>query len=97
MIESRRARIADLVEELMAQRAAERIGEKVEVLIEGIDDDGKAFGRAAHQGPDDGACLIEDLIDGTIDRVSPLPQVGAWVDGTVIDSHGVDLIVRPER
>ncbi len=97
MIESRRARIADLVEELMAQRAAERIGEKVEVLIEGIDDDGKAFGRAAHQGPDDGACLIEDLIDGTIDRVSPLPQVGAWVNGTVIDSHGVDLIVRPER
>ena len=89
-IESRRARIADLVEELMTQRAAERIGERVEVLIESIDEDGLAVGRAAHQGPDDGACVIESS-DG------PVPAVGEWVTGRVIDAQGVDLTVRLDQ
>ena len=87
-IEARRARIADLVEELMAQRAAERIGEHVRVLIEAIDDDGPV-GRAAHQGPDDGSCTV--VGDGS--RIANL-VVGDWVEGEVVESEGVDLWVR---
>jgi MiaB/RimO family radical SAM methylthiotransferase len=90
IIEARRSRIADLVEELMAQRAIERIGERVEVLIESMDEDGRATGRAAHQGPDDGACVID------IDN-APVPAVGEWVSGSVIDAQGVDLTVRADR
>lgn len=90
VIEQRRARIADLVEELMAQRASERIGEHVRVLIEAIDDDGLAVGRAAHQGPDDGACSVES------DASADTPRIGEWVEGIVVESAGVDLIVRPD-
>ena len=90
VIEQRRARIADLVEELMAQRAAERIGEIVDVLVESFDDDGTPIGRAAHQGPDDGYCTVE------VASAEGAPRVGTWVRAEVIDSEGVDLVVRPE-
>ena len=72
----------------MAQRAAERIGEHVRVLIEAIDDDGPV-GRAAHQGPDDGSCTIV----GDRSTVANL-VVGDWVEGEVVESAGVDLWVR---
>lgn len=81
--ESRRARIVDLVEELMEQRAAERIGERVRVLVEAVED-GVPMGRAAHQGPDDGACFL----------VNSSASVGDWVDGEVVENEGVDLWVR---
>lgn len=87
-IERRRARITDLVEELMAQRAAERIGESVRVLIESIDD-GIIFGRAAHQGPDDGGCQLTGA-RAALDQL----RIGDWVDGEVVESEGVDLWVR---
>ena len=87
-IERRRARITDLVEELMAQRAAERIGQRVRVLIESIDDD-EITGRAAHQGPDDGWSTIV----GSREQLRSL-SVGDWVDGEVVESEGVDLWVR---
>ena len=49
-----------LVEELNAQRAEERIGEEVVVLVEAVDEDG-TVGRAAHQGPEvDGTTLLAD-------------------------------------
>jgi ribosomal protein S12 methylthiotransferase RimO len=41
--------IAALADELVSQRAAERVGATVEVLVEQT-----GVGRAAHQGPDDG-------------------------------------------
>lgn len=87
-IERRRARIADLVEELMAQRAAERLNQRVRVLIESIEDEGPV-GRAAHQGPDDGSCVIV----GDRYTIAGL-AVGDWVDGDVVESEGVDLWVR---
>ena len=87
-IERRRARIADLVEELMAQRAAERIGQRVRVLIEAIEEEGPV-GRAAHQGPDDGSCtIVGDR------RVLDAVAVGDWIDGEIVESEGVDLWVR---
>jgi|TARA_B100001093_G_scaffold381693_1_gene367250 ribosomal protein S12 methylthiotransferase RimO len=84
VIEARRSRIVDVVDELMEQRAAERIGESVRVLVESVDD-GVRCGRAAHQGPDDGACLL----------VNSDAEVGEWVDGHVVENEGVDLWVRP--
>ena len=50
--------MSDLVEELTAQRAADRIGEQVEVLVESVED-GRVEGRAAHQGPEvDGSVTL---------------------------------------
>ena len=83
-------RITGLVEELTAQRASERVGERVIVLVEDHDEDdeGVAIGRAEHQGPDvDGVCLVR-AADGA------LPAVGQFVEGEVVDSVGVDLVVE---
>ncbi len=60
---ARAQHVTALVEELNAQRAEERLGEEVVVLVESVDDDGVAEGRAAHQGPE---------VDGTTRFDAPL-------------------------
>lgn len=79
-----------LVDELMAQRAEDRVGERVEVLVETVDEDDSgepvAVGRAAHQGPDDATTTIL-LRDVTV-------EVGDLVIATVVDVDGVDLIAE---
>jgi ribosomal protein S12 methylthiotransferase RimO len=81
-----------LVEELNIQRAEERIGERVEVLVDGIDEDtDELTGRAAHQGPDvDGATILW-LRPGAL-----TPAVGEIIAAVVLDTEGVDLIAEPE-
>jgi ribosomal protein S12 methylthiotransferase len=71
--------ISGLVDELMAQRAEDRIGETVEVLVEDADE---ATGRALHQGPE---------TDGITRLTGPVER-GRFVPGVVIDSEGVDLV-----
>jgi ribosomal protein S12 methylthiotransferase len=100
-IAARVARITSLAEELMSQRAEERIGETVRVLIESFDDDtGEFVGRAEHQGPDvDGVVRLTfapaappvgaDL--GGV-QVQTRPAIGAIVVATVIDTEGIDLL-----
>ena len=84
-VEERAAYIRDLVEELTAQRAEERIGETVRVLVEEVG--GEVIGRAAHQGPDvDGVTTLV----GAVDHV----RVGDLVDAVVNASAGVDLIAK---
>ena len=76
--------LSDLAEELMAQRAADRVGATVEVLIE-EDLGGQRYeGRAAHQAPE---------VDGvtTVNSLSPL-AVGSMVSALVVASQGVDLM-----
>lgn len=90
VVAERVERLTALVEELTAQRALDRVGEHVAVLVEEHDEDeaGVAVGRAEHQGPDvDGVCLL---------RVGsgPLPAVGSVVEGVVVDAVGVDLVVE---
>ena len=81
-IEARRSATADLVEELNSQRAADRIGEPVRVLVEEVGD--AVIGRAAHQGPE---------VDGTVRVVDARSaRVGDLVDAVVIDHEGVDLV-----
>ncbi len=86
-IRVRTERLSALVEELNAQRAEERIGEVVEVLVESVEDD-EVEGRAAHQGPEvDGTTMLED---------APQAAVGDLVRAVVVDTDGVDLIARVE-
>jgi ribosomal protein S12 methylthiotransferase RimO len=81
--------IGDLVEELTGQRAEDRVGERVVVLIEEIDpDDGVPVGRSAHQGPDvDGATRVLDATGGPAGCA-----VGDLVPAVVTAADGVDLI-----
>jgi ribosomal protein S12 methylthiotransferase RimO len=74
------ARVADLsvlAEELTAQRAEERLGSTVEVLVE---EPGE--GRAAHQAPE---------IDGGVTLKGDAP-VGEIVRARVVEAMGVDLL-----
>jgi ribosomal protein S12 methylthiotransferase len=88
VIAERVGRISALVEELTTQRAEDRVGSKVDVLIERLDtDDDDCAGRAAHQAPEvDGECVLLEA-DGL--------RVGDLVRCEVVDSAGVDLMVRP--
>ena len=83
-IRARVEHVNELVEELTAQRAEERIGEQVVVLVEEASD-GEIWGRSAHQGPEvDGMTSLE----GDVEGVRP----GDLVTATVIASEGVDLV-----
>ena len=84
-------RVTRLVEELTAQRAEERVGENVEVLVELVDEDGSAEGRAEHQGPE---------VDGTTVLAAPPQGASAWrvgelVRAVVVATEGVDLVAEP--
>ena len=76
--------LTQLTEELSAQRAEERVGEAVEVLVESVED-GVVEGRAAHQGPD---------VDGTTTLTGCVAAVGDIVRAEVIEAAGVDLVAR---
>jgi MiaB/RimO family radical SAM methylthiotransferase len=88
-IDARVRRITDLVEELTAQRAEERIGSTVEVLLtedlSASEGAGTWAGHAAHQDPDaDGTTTITGV---PADAVA-----GQILPATVVDTEGVDLI-----
>jgi ribosomal protein S12 methylthiotransferase RimO len=90
-IDARVRRITDLVEELTAQRAEERIGDLVEVLLTddlaATEGPGTWGGHAAHQDPD---------ADGTT-TVSGVPAdavAGQLVPAEVVATDGVDLVAR---
>jgi tRNA A37 methylthiotransferase MiaB len=91
VIAERLAHFTTLVEELNIQRAEERLGELVEVLVEEIDEDtDELTGRAAHQGPDvDGATILR------MRRGTQAPAVGEIVAARVLDTHGIDLVAEP--
>ncbi|GAA1150186.1 30S ribosomal protein S12 methylthiotransferase RimO [Nocardioides aquiterrae] len=83
-VRARAEHVSALVEELTSQRAAERVGETVEVLVERVDDD-TVEGRAAHQGPE---------VDGSTYLLDSDAGVGHLVRATVVGSEGVDLYAR---
>jgi tRNA A37 methylthiotransferase MiaB len=76
--------LAGLADELMAQRAADRVGEVVEVLLEEDLGDGHYLGRAAHQAPE---------VDGTTTvRGVTGVGVGELIPARVAEGDGVDLV-----
>jgi ribosomal protein S12 methylthiotransferase RimO len=82
-VHARFEHVQSLVEELNAQRAEERIGEYVDVLVESLD--GDATGRAAHQGPE---------VDGTTTVLGATAAVGDIVRAEVVATDGVDLVAK---
>ncbi|MFD8511512.1 30S ribosomal protein S12 methylthiotransferase RimO [Streptomyces antimycoticus] len=87
VVAERLERVSRLAEELTAQRAEERLGEVVEVMVEEIDETGAVLGRGAHQAPEtDGQTLLST--DGE-------PEVGRMVEAKVIAAEGVDLVAEP--
>jgi MiaB/RimO family radical SAM methylthiotransferase len=78
--------LASLADELMAERAADRIGTRIDVLIDEALPDGRYLGRGEHQAPE---------VDGSTEvrserRLAPGDVVTAVVTG----SDGVDLLAE---
>ena len=92
VIAARVERVTSLVEELTAQRAEDRIGAELLVLVDAADPgdvQGTApVGRGPHQAPEvDGSVRI-DGIDALPDEVRP----GDLVRCLIVGSDGIDLI-----
>jgi ribosomal protein S12 methylthiotransferase len=84
VISARVERVSTLVNELVDQRAEDRLGETVEVLIEEISEQ-EITGRAAHQAPE---------TDGAVRLVGELAGLrrGLFVSAVVVGNDGADLI-----
>jgi ribosomal protein S12 methylthiotransferase RimO len=96
-VRARVEHVTDLVEQLTSQRAQERVGEEVVVLVETVSDgpDGRLVeGRADHQGPE---------VDGTTRLTGhehdghALLVTGDLVPAVVVATEGADLIAKPAR
>ena len=88
-IADRVEQVTALVDELLTERAAERVGDEVRFLVEERADAGFG-GRIAQQGPEtDGAATILGLDTKT------LPGTLGW--GRVASTDGVDLVVEGRR
>jgi MiaB/RimO family radical SAM methylthiotransferase len=77
-IDRRTSVVAQLVDDLMVDRAESRIGEDVELLVEEA-----GLARAAHQGPDDGAVIVDSA-----------HRAGEVLRARVVAVEGVDLVVE---
>jgi len=87
-VKRRYDRISALADELCAQRAEDRLGSTVDVLIDTIAE-AEVEGRAAHQAPEvDGSTTLSG---GDLQSLRPGDLVRAKVTGT----SGVDLIAEP--
>ena len=93
-IKRRYGRISALAEELCNQRAEDRLGTEVDVLVESLADPSGdlssgdlAEGRAAHQAPE---------VDGSTRLTADLTvRVGDLVRARVVAAEGVDLVAVP--
>ena len=86
-ISRRVSEFARLAEEVMAQRAADRVGQTIRVLVEGDLGDGEYEGRGMHQAPEvDGSVTLS--VDGKL-------TVGDFVMASVTGSDGADLLACP--
>jgi ribosomal protein S12 methylthiotransferase len=85
LINERTESLRRVAEELTYERANERIGQQVRVLVE---DSETGEGRAEHQGPE---------VDSTTFLNSPRTKfkVGEYVDAIVSDVAGADLVAQP--
>ncbi|HKE65168.1 MAG TPA: 30S ribosomal protein S12 methylthiotransferase RimO [Micromonosporaceae bacterium] len=90
-IKRRYGQVSALADELCSQRAEDRIGTEVEVLIDSVGRDG-IEGRGAHQAPEvDGTTLLVAADGVRLDTLRPGDLVRARVTGT----NGVDLVAVP--
>lgn len=76
-----------LVEELIDQRAQDRIGEHVVVLVEEVNETG-VEGRALHQGPE---------VDGSVHVRAAVSKIGELIMAEVTGNIGVDLVAVMDK
>ncbi|MFE2944967.1 30S ribosomal protein S12 methylthiotransferase RimO [Streptomyces sp. NPDC059255] len=90
VVAERLAHLSRLAEELTAQRAEERLGESLQVLVESVDETGDgdepAVGRAAHQAPETDGQVIFTSREGL--------RPGRMVEAKVVGTEGVDLVAE---
>ncbi|MFF0297485.1 30S ribosomal protein S12 methylthiotransferase RimO [Kitasatospora sp. NPDC004614] len=85
VVDDRVTRLSKLAEELTAQRAEQRVGSEVTVLVESIED-GVVEGRAVHQAPEtDGLTTLLGADDA---------EIGQFYRATVVGTEGVDLVAE---
>jgi ribosomal protein S12 methylthiotransferase RimO len=84
-VRRRVSHVSTLVDELTAQRAEDRVGSVVEVIVERRHCD-DVIGRTAAQGPEDGSTLVRGA--------GRSAGVGDLVAAEIVDTDGVDLIAR---
>ncbi|PRH78623.1 30S ribosomal protein S12 methylthiotransferase RimO [Streptomyces solincola] len=92
-VDARLADLSRLAEELTAQRAEERLGETLDVMVESVDtgEDGDgAVGRAAHQAPETDGQVVFTPESAARAALAPGRMVAAKVVGT----EGVDLVAE---
>ncbi len=84
--EARFHEVMRLQQEISAARLKERKGQKVEVLVEGLDEEGRLVGHAAFQAPEiDGLTVIKD--DEAI--------IGGIVEVEIEETDVYDVYARP--
>jgi ribosomal protein S12 methylthiotransferase RimO len=92
VIAERLEHLSRLAEELTAQRAEERLGESLTVLVESVngeesnDGEDRAVGRAAHQAPETDGQVIFTSARGLVP--------GRMVEAKVVGTEGVDLVAE---
>ena len=87
VVAQRLARLSRLAEQLVSQRAEERVGETVRVLVESVDEEDGVVGRGAHQAPE---------TDGQVRLTSGAGlTIGRMVEAKVVGTEGVDLVAEP--
>ncbi|MFF3492316.1 30S ribosomal protein S12 methylthiotransferase RimO [Streptomyces sp. NPDC002795] len=87
VVAQRLARLSRLAEQLVSQRAEERVGETVQVLVESVDEEEGVVGRGAHQAPE---------TDGQVRLTSGAGlTIGRMVEAKVVGTEGVDLVAEP--
>ncbi|MCH0542723.1 30S ribosomal protein S12 methylthiotransferase RimO [Streptomyces sp. MUM 203J] len=92
VVDARLAHLSRLAEELTAQRAEERLGETLEVLVESVEgddldeDEYAAVGRAAHQAPETDGQVLFATSEGLV--------AGRMVKAKAVGTEGVDLVAE---
>lgn len=83
---ARAQRVRDLADVIGFEQAGERVGEVLEVLVEGADeDDGVVFGRMRGQAPEiDGVVLLDKGEPGEILSVRIVDSLGYDLEGEVV-------------
>ena len=81
---ARAQRLRDTADGISVERVANLVGSTLEVLVEGVDEEGRSFGRHRGQAPE---------IDGFVflDRAC---AIGEIVQAEMVDSLGYDLIAE---
>ncbi|MBA4370425.1 MAG: 30S ribosomal protein S12 methylthiotransferase RimO [Coriobacteriaceae bacterium] len=84
---ARANRVREVADRIGFERAADRIGSSLAVLIEGVDEDGATIGRWRGQAPE---------IDGVVSLDRP-GRPGGIVRARIVDALGYDLLGEVEQ